>query len=203
MGLMNKMKFWKKDDDMGDLGDFGDMGNFDSPTSNQPDPFSSPDPINSTTNQPDPFNSPDPMNDPMNPPSTQHNIQTQHPMNPTNPYTPDPYSDLGSPTQENHTHLSSPASTHSQEDIMPSQATQNIGTELYNQGTPIMPTHPLNQQQNQPMQNNNIANINIEKDLELINAKLDSIRVSIDSLSTRLATIERLAGSNQSQKYSW
>jgi len=41
------------------------------------------------------------------------------------------------------------------------------------------------------------------KDIEIIHAKLDAIKSTLDAINQRLATIERMAGGEPRQKYTW
>jgi hypothetical protein len=43
----------------------------------------------------------------------------------------------------------------------------------------------------------------LAKDIEIIHAKLDAIRSSLDSINQRLATLERMASGEGKQRYSW
>jgi hypothetical protein len=55
-----------------------------------------------------------------------------------------------------------------------------------------------------PSAQHNLNDINLGKDLEIISAKLDSIKAELDSMSQRIKRLERLAeGEGQSFKDKW
>jgi hypothetical protein len=46
--------------------------------------------------------------------------------------------------------------------------------------------------------------VEVSKELEIMHAKIDAIRSTLDSINQRLATIERIAsGDNQQKRYTW
>lgn len=58
------------------------------------------------------------------------------------------------------------------------------------------------QQMQQSMMHNPDFN-EFMKDIEIIHAKLDAIKSSLDSVNQRLATLERMATPNNKQRYTW
>jgi len=117
--------------------------------------------------------------------------------------------------------LGSESPTPAREEVHPSAASQSMGDQLG-----LRPTQPQTQpqtfpqpapqqyQQQQPMpqyqqplqqyQQNQDTNLML-KDLELVHAKLDSIKASLDAINQRLATLERIATGDTSNRsrYNW
>lgn len=165
MGLIDKAKFWKKnDDDLGDLSDLGDFGLDDKP-------------LQASGNND--LAGPLPSLDDSNMPGIQQ----------------------GEPA-----HM---------EDVQPSPASRQMGEQfgLGQQQQPMQQRQPPPRQQMQPMQplqqnqpqyyDNHSGMSDLTKDIEIIHAKLDAIKSSLDSINQRLATLERIAYPEQKNRYTW
>lgn len=174
LGMLDKAKFWKKaDDDLGDFSDLGDFGLDDKPSG-----------MGSDTHG-------------------------------------DDFGDLGSglgsssPSGGPATGLqgSMPAQ---REEVMPTQASQDLGDQFGIDNTPSPPAQQQNPQhlspspspaphaapaQHAPFQGPDLQDL--FKDIEIIHAKLDTIKASLDSVNQRLATLERMAGNEGNKRYTW
>lgn len=74
------------------------------------------------------------------------------------------------------------------------QAPQNFpgaaGPPGFQQATPMMPQQPA-------------PNTMVGKDIEVVSAKLDSLRATLDAINQRLANIERIAMHDQEKRKGW
>jgi hypothetical protein len=94
--------------------------------------------------------------------------------------------------------------------VQPSPASMDMGNQLgLNTPTQARPqqayTAPAQQQYPQPAQQYQPQGPelrDIAKDIEIIHAKLDAIKSSLDAVNQRLATLERMAGGEQ-KRYTW
>ena len=189
MGLMDKFRR-KNDDNLGDLSDLGDFGLDDNPGSAGIDEFG------------EGFGGTDPSGD------------------------------LPSPAQPPRPGMHAGVPTH-MEEVLPSPESMQMGARFgvdmnshqeqergypssqpirsqqpQTQAYPAQHQQPYSQQQYNPYQQNLTGGhelLELTKDIEIIHAKLDSIKSSLDSVNQRLATLERIAGadSQQQRRYSW
>jgi hypothetical protein len=91
------------------------------------------------------------------------------------------------------------------EQVKPTQASQDMGEQYglkpappeHEAGPGLPPQYP---QQAVP-QRGDLSDFG--KDIEIIHAKLDAIRSSLDSINQRLATLERIASPETKNRYSW
>ncbi len=159
MGVMDKLKFWKKDD----FSEFGDFGH---------DSMNPPDPLGANPNEPLALNDPLSQHDPLG--------------------APDPLG--GDPL--------------SQPDPLPPRvnplASGNSSFEQVSQS----PTHDPFAPQQTAQSNTPSGDQMMGKDIEIISAKIETVRVSvenlghkIDNLNQRLAAIEKIANDSQTQQW--
>lgn len=194
MGMMDKMKFWKRDDDFGDMGNLDDFSLDDNPgaQSNSSDPSTPP-----TNSGIPPDADPAAMGD--LPKWNDSSVPGLH---------------EGVPTMR--------------EDFQPSEKSQQMSSEfgLDNPGQmdnsvphPATARQQNFQQNNQSMSQPQSPQTNapqhlqaqvssndlseLFRNVELMHAKIDAIRSSLDSINQRLATLERVASGDNKNKYSW
>ncbi len=203
MSLLDKAKFWKKGDDgLGDMSDVGDFGldNNDSPAGGSDSSLGATD---LSSSMPDSFSHPE--GGPLSEQPSAFNSSL----------------DEGAFPPMNHT-----------EEVKPTAASQAMGAQLGlsgpqtqppsglpptrgpGMGQPAQPQPPqpfVPQQPNQsfapPQANQNVQTpVELTKDIEIIHAKLDAIKSSLDSINQRLVTIERMSSSStgtEKTRYSW
>jgi hypothetical protein len=172
MGLMDKAKFWKKEDDLGDLSDLGDFGLDEKPGASA---------------------------------GTDHGVP--------------PGGGLGEPggglgdlpplTEPTKAGMHEGVPTH-MEEVHPTQGSQEMGDQLGLKPAPPAhetPARPAAQPAPQAapayQQGPDIGDL--AKDIEIVHAKLDAIKSSLDSINQRLATLERMASGDTGNKtrYTW
>ncbi|MBW2964169.1 hypothetical protein KY363_01805 [Candidatus Woesearchaeota archaeon] len=101
------------------------------------------------------------------------------------------------------------------EDVQPSPASRQMGdqfglgaqqpTRQPQQPPPRQPMQqmPPMQQPQQQYYESGPGMSELTKDIEIIHAKLDAIKASLDSINQRLASLERIAYPEQKNRYSW
>ncbi|MBW2967934.1 hypothetical protein KY362_05605 [Candidatus Woesearchaeota archaeon] len=99
------------------------------------------------------------------------------------------------------------------EEVQPSAETARLGGDMgmSPRGQSVHPAAQTYQSQNrgyqQPVQQSfpqQGLSSDMAKDIEIIHAKLDSIKSSLDAINQRLATLERIAsGDQQRNRYTW
>ena len=172
MSVLDKLMFWKKQDDFSDLG-----LNKSAPGS---DPFASgqnpfppgQDPLASSQSGFDP---------------NQNNLGMDN-----NQFNPGLGESLSSPTSND---------PFSQTPMHNGQARQAADPFSAPQGNDPMAPRFTQQAQQNPMQAQMTPQQDLEsKNMELISTKLDALRVSIDSMNQRLANLENIANGNEPQR---
>lgn len=172
MGLLDKAKFWKKDDDaLGDMSDLGDFGLEENPGAGG-DPGGTADDLGLGQ-------------DFRAQPSGQAMPGTEaHQM---------PGSAQQAPEEAGGS-IDSPSS-------FAQQAQQGASGAGPQQPQPT-PYHEVPSPAAQAPAHQG-AGGEMAKDIEIIHAKLDAIRSSLDSINQRLATLERIASGDNKSRYSW
>jgi hypothetical protein len=106
------------------------------------------------------------------------------------------------------------APTHAEE-VQPTEVSKAMGEQLGLKPSAPQPAQPTPQQQPYAAQPTYQAPQQaypqypqpslgeMAKDIEIIHAKLDAIKSTLDSINQRLATIERMAGGEPRQRYNW
>ncbi|MFH1063774.1 MAG: hypothetical protein V1729_01700 [Candidatus Woesearchaeota archaeon] len=177
MGMLDKAKFWKKgSDDLGDFSDLGEFGLDDKPGGSGPDNMSS---------------------DLGSDFGDDRGLEQGH-----------------SPSlNDDHAMGLQGATPAHREEVRPTQASQDLGDQFgfdpapsqhssYDmpraapRGQAIRPPAPQYAQQGLDLGD-------LFKDIEIIHAKLDTIKASLDSVNQRLATLERMAGGDGKSRYTW
>jgi hypothetical protein len=177
MGLMDKAKFWKKgEEDLGDLSDLGDFGLDDKPGGGAPPGGEGLGPLHEDTSLGGgaPFGGEGP--------GPLHEDIGGHEM---------PGLEPGTPLHR--------------EEVQPTQASQDMGDQFGLR--PAAPEHPMAPAAPAPLQQQMPGHVpglaEFSKDIEIIHAKLDAIKSSLDSMNQRLATLERIASPETKNRYSW
>jgi hypothetical protein len=219
MGIGDKLKFWKKEeDDFSDLGDFG-LGDVGSPTQ----PHKEPNMIGSGMDDPMasagmlPAN-PQGMTPPMDgmsntnmgsnpqgmaPPMQDMNMGAT-PQGMTPPMDGMSNTNMGSMPQEMGQPQNSGMSMQSQDmsqSTFPSASERMTSQQPVQQQTQPEPMQPPNYPP--PATQQSYTQQPYSKDMEIISAKLDSLRATLESINQRLATLERLAQGDSRKKYEW
>jgi hypothetical protein len=197
MGLLDKAKFWKKQDEgMGDLSDLGDFGLDDKPGGGSNDFGGG---LGDELGLP-------PLSEPDRPgmqPGVPTHIEEVHPTAGSqqmgDPFGFKPAQQQSSQQQaQPRVYSSQPPQQMQQYPQQPAQAQQ----------VPQYAQQPAQFQQQAPQFMQHFQPgpemSELGKDIEIIHAKLDAIKSSLDSINQRLATLERIAsGDTGRQKYSW
>ncbi|MFC1741458.1 hypothetical protein ACFL3V_02900 [Nanoarchaeota archaeon] len=104
------------------------------------------------------------------------------------------------------------------EEIMPTQTSRDMGDQLgLTPADPAQAVHPAQPQMPgtaappspvqhampQPSMHGGPDLGDLMKDMEIVHAKLDAIKSSLDSVNQRLATIERIANPETKNRYGW
>jgi len=181
MGLLDKAKFWKKkEDEVGDLSDLGDFG-LEPPAGaahdlgGLGDDFSLP-PLGEPTKPGMEAGVPTHMEE-VHPTQTSKNMSDQF--------------GLGTNPQQSQYNQQARQQSPQQQSPPPQQ-------------TPPQAYAPQYQAQYPAQFNQGAAIEDVAKEIEIMHAKLDAIRSSLDSINQRLATLERIAtGDNKPQRYGW
>ncbi len=178
MGILDKAKFWKKgDDDLGDFSDLGDFGLDDKSGGHGTDSLGG---------------------------DIGGDLGGE--LGPSPPLTDTSAMGLQGATPEH------------REQVRPTQASQDISDQFGLDPTPSQPS-PYDPPQHaaasegpapSPAPRPSPQSVphgpdmaDLFKDIEIIHAKLDTIKASLDSVNQRLATLERMAGSDGKSRYTW
>jgi hypothetical protein len=199
MGFMDKAKFWKKNeaaDDFSDLGEFGFDKSLDEPGEFPP--------LGENISLDDRGGIPVHVEE-VRPNQTSRELANQFGIQSSARGTPaqtgvqqqnTDYQDYPEMRQSQQQFNQQPFSQQSQQfspqQFRPQQAQQQVQQPAFQQ--------PLFQQQGL-QQNQDITNI--AKEIEIVHAKLDAIRSYLESINQRLASLERIASSDEKTRYKW
>ena len=188
MGLLDKAKFWKKDKELDDMSDLGDFG-LEETTSTEQKGIGADDLG---------------LGEDFNRDFSKGTQGAQMPGRNEEPT-------MGEPAmagQDEHQHN---APQGMQQDTMhhdlqgsvdmPSSFEAHKGMEPAGATAPLVHDRPYHEAIQQPMQVQGLGEL--AKDIEIIHAKLDAIKSSLDSVNQRLATLERIATGDSKTRYSW
>jgi hypothetical protein len=159
MGLMDKAKFWKKDEeDIGDLSGLGDFG----------------------------------LEEHGHPPGAE-----------TAGLGGEGLGDLPPLTEPEKPGMQTGVPTH-MEDVKPTQGSMDMGDQFGLKPAPPEHSAPGAPPGAPPFQAVRAPDMgDLAKDIEIIHAKLDAIKSSLDSVNQRLATLERIASGDSKTRYTW
>jgi hypothetical protein len=178
MGLLDKAKFWKKpEEEAGDLSDLGDFGFDDKPSAGGKGAGGLGDDLS--------FPPLGEVDKPGMQPGVPTHIEEVHPTDASRQMSdqlgikPAPQQGYGQQFQQQAPNQGYP----SQQPVQQFQQPQQQFAPQFQQGPALS---------------------DMAKDMEIIHAKLDAIKSSLDSMNQRLATLERIAsGDTGRQRYAW
>jgi hypothetical protein len=181
MGLLDKAKFWKKnEDDLGDLSDLGDFGmdsaKQDTGIGGDLGPMPSFDDMHGAGAAG--------MREEVQPTQVSRDMGNSLGVTP-------PLSGTSRPSQP--TAFPQPAAQQFQP--QPQQAYPAASQQPYPQPIQQAPEHPSYRQA--------FDLGDLAKEIEIMHAKLDAIRSSLESINQRLATLERIASPETKNRYAW
>ncbi len=180
---MDKVKFWKKDDDMGDLGDFSDLGDFGMESSSPSPEREQVQPSSESMQLGDDLGMPGPA-DPS--PSSNMNSIAAPPMQ-TSPANPNNLNSFTNTPVQPTTQAQVP------QQVPPAQTGQQAPS------VQALPTQAPSSYQQSYSQGYDTSDI--EKDMQIILARLDAIRSSLDNVNRRLDNLERIT--DNKQRHQW
>jgi len=183
----------KKEEEFGDLNDFSNLGNLGLDNKD----FSAPTAALGAQNNQQWSMTPDPLQDRSTQPQQAQSQSSSFPSDPSLAFPQASVSTGANPQMQ--TASPSPFST-------PQQSPSTAQPQAFSQQQQSQQqfNQPYQQQYAQQLQHAPLQSSGIDsKDMELINAKLDAIRSSLETISHRLARLEQLAVPQAQQKYAW
>lgn len=202
MGFMDKAKFWKKDegaDDFSDLGEFGFDKNHDFEDPSAPGQLGVFPPLEENDNLDEhgiqvhreevrPNQASRELADQFGIQSSARGASTQMGVQQQNNLDYQDYPEMRQPRQQ----FNQQQQQFSSQQFRPQQVQPQVQQPAFQQPAFQQPTF---------QQNNDIANI--AKEIEIVHAKLDAIRSYLESINQRLASLERIASSDEKTRYKW